>query len=295
MKNLLSTFLAIAFLAFTSSLTEQAPPSKKAALKKLKNEFGFVPSGNVVLEDQNLSVQAFYMAKTTVTNREYKAFLDDLKASGSLDKYELAKVDSMGWKKLPNANMQSFVKDYFNHPAYKDYPVVNVSKEGVQLYCEWLTEKTNAALPKENHLKFRIPMKAEWLRAAEGTNAQKNYTWDGPFLRNDQGEFLANFSRVPESLTSRNDQGELTIVKDVTQFPNNATTTDVLAPAHSYWPNEFGLYNLNGNVSEMLADKNEVIGGSWYDGGYDIRNRSTKEYKGASPMVGFRVVATLVN
>src|SRR5690554_1243337 len=107
MKNLLSTFLAITFLAFTSSLTEQAPPSKKAVLKKLKNEFGFVPSGNVVLEDQNLSVQAFYMAKTTVTNREYKAFLDDLKVSGALDKYELAKVDPLGWENLPNADRKS--------------------------------------------------------------------------------------------------------------------------------------------------------------------------------------------
>lgn len=44
----------------------------------------------------------------------------------------------------------------------------------------------------------------------------------------------------------------------------------------------------------MLVESEEVIGGSWYDGGYDIRNRSIKKYNGASALIGFRMVATVV-
>jgi formylglycine-generating enzyme required for sulfatase activity len=69
---------------------------------------------------------------------------------------------------------------------------------------------------------------------------------------------------------------------------------DITAPVKSYWPNGYGLYNVNGNVAEMIADKEIVAGGSWNDPGYDVRNESVKPYKGAARNVGFRIVATVV-
>jgi formylglycine-generating enzyme required for sulfatase activity len=295
MKKVILPLLSLLFLASTISLTLQNPPSKKGALKKLKHEFGYVPSGSVSLDDESLSVQAFYMSKTVVTNGAYQEFLNALKRSGDKGKYEIAKIDSIGWRNIPNKDLQSFAKEYHRNSAYKAYPVVNVSKEGAALYCAWLTEQMNKMLPEDKQMKFRLPFKAEWLRAAEGTNSEKVYAWEGPYLRNDKGQFLANFSRVMESSISRNDEGELIMVKNPVVSPNASTSTDLIAPADAYWPNEFKLYNLNGNVSEMLAESDEVIGGSWYDGGYDIRNRSTKEYKGVSALVGFRIVATAIN
>jgi len=295
MKYLLSILLALVFLNFTSSLTHQNPPSKKVALKKLKNEFGFIPSGNVILEGERLSVQSFYMSQTVVTNREYQEFLNALKRNGQLEKYEISKIDSMGWINIPNMDLQSFAKEYYGNSAYQFYPVVNISKEGAALYCEWYTEQMNKMLPEDKQMKFRLPLKAEWLRAAEGTKPERIYTWDGSFLRNDKGQFLANFSRVLNSSVSRNEEGELIMIKNTIYSPNAKISTDIIAPADAYWPNEYKLYNLNGNVSELLSDSDQVIGGSWYDGGYDISNRSTKEYKGPSPMVGFRVVATAIN
>lgn len=295
MKNLFLTLLSAVFLISTISLTHQNPPSKKVALKKLKNEYGFIPSGNVMLEDKSLSVQAFYMSKTVVTNREYQEFLNDLKRNEELEKYEIAKIDSMEWRNIPSNNLDGFAKEYHGHTAYQFYPVVNVSKEGAILYCEWLTEQMNKMLPEDQQMKFRLPFKAEWLRAAEGTNPDRIYAWDGPYLRNDKGQVLANFTRVMESSISRNEEGELTIVKDLPISKRISASVDVIAPADAYWPNEFGLYNLNGNVSEMLSESDEAIGGSWYDGGHDIGNRSTRKYEGPSPMIGFRIVATAVN
>jgi formylglycine-generating enzyme required for sulfatase activity len=69
--------------------------------------------------------------------------------------------------------------------------------------------------------------------------------------------------------------------------------TDLTAPVRSYWPNDYGIYNMNGNVAEMVADKDIVAGGSWNDTGYDVRNKSEKPYKGAARTIGFRVVATV--
>lgn len=295
MKKVIYSLLALLFLTFTISLTLQNPPSKKFVMKKLKNEFGYVPSGSVILDDKSQSVQAFYMSKTVVTNSEYQEFLNDLKSRGEIDKYEIAKIDSMGWRNLPNMDLQSFAKEYYRNSAYKSYPAVNVSKEGAALYCIWFTEQMNKMLPEDKQMKFRLPFKAEWLRAAEGTNSDRVYAWDGPFLRNDKGQFLANFAQVMESSISRNEEGELTIVKDLPLSTESSKSVDAIAPADAYWPNEFKLYNLNGNVSEMLSESDEVIGGSWFDGGHDISNRSTRKYNGSSALVGFRIVATAIN
>ncbi len=71
--------------------------------------------------------------------------------------------------------------------------------------------------------------------------------------------------------------------------------TDVLAPCKSYWPNEFGIYNLSGNVAEMLGDEDVVVGGDWRSPGYDVQLTSARPYEGPSPAIGFRVVATIIN
>jgi formylglycine-generating enzyme required for sulfatase activity len=63
------------------------------------------------------------------------------------------------------------------------------------------------------------------------------------------------------------------------------------APATSYAPNDFGLYCMNGNVSE-LVEGNLAVGGSFMDLGYDIRNQSVANFKGPYPTTGFRPVIT---
>jgi formylglycine-generating enzyme required for sulfatase activity len=69
--------------------------------------------------------------------------------------------------------------------------------------------------------------------------------------------------------------------------------SDVTAPVKSYWPNAFGVYNLNGNVAEMIAEKGIALGGSWRDTGYDVRSSSETTYKEPSPSIGFRMVLTV--
>ena len=70
---------------------------------------------------------------------------------------------------------------------------------------------------------------------------------------------------------------------------------DVTAPVRSFWPNEFGIYHLNGNVAEMTSEKGLAMGGSWKDDADHVRNASRSNYSTACPTVGFRIVVTVIN
>ena len=62
-------------------------------------------------------------------------------------------------------------------------------------------------------------------------------------------------------------------------------------PAKSHHPNNYGLYNMSGNVAEMVYERGIAYGGSFLDTGYDIRIDSEKPYDAPSPLIGFRVIA----
>tara|TARA_B100000767_G_scaffold195142_1_gene182177 strand:- start:2 stop:1606 length:1605 start_codon:yes stop_codon:yes gene_type:complete len=100
---------------------------------------------------------------------------------------------------------------------------------------------------------YRLPTETEWEFAAlgyvgntqeENTNERKLYPWNGSSLRNgnskNQGEIMANFKR------GRGD--------NMGVAGNLNDNADITAPVRSYWPNDYGLYNMVGNVSEWVMD-----------------------------------------
>ena len=102
-----------------------------------------------------------------------------------------------------------------------DHPVVHVSWNDAQAYCRW-AEK-------------RLPTEAEWEMAARGGLVGKRYAWGDDLAPN--GRHMCNIW-----------QGE---------FPDRNTTEDGhdgTAPAMSFDPNGFGLYNVAGNVWEWQWD-----------------------------------------
>ena len=259
------------------------------------NEFcNFVPSGFVVVGDDTSSVQSFYMSSTEITNLQYNEFLNDLKTTGEIEKLAIAIIDTACWTRGKMYG-EPMAKYYHSHPAYDAYPVVGISKEGAEMFCEWLSDKYTQLSGGELKLKFRLPRQEEWMRAARGSNHYQTYAWNSPYLRNKEGMLQANFLAIGSENVRRNeDTGTLEVVRDGITINHSDAAYDIVAPTRSYWPNAQGFYNLNGNVAELIADGNRAVGGAWTSPGYDIRNESVMAVEGPRPDVGFRVVATMI-
>ena len=64
---------------------------------------------------------------------------------------------------------------------------------------------------------------------------------------------------------------------------------DITAPVESYWPNQYDVYNIKGNVSEWLIEPGMYVGGAWNTPKSDDVTAKMK-LKSTSASVGFRCV-----
>ena len=127
---------------------------------------------------------------------------------------------------------------YFWMPGYAEYPVVGVTWEQANAFCHWRTSflkdvggmMTNA---------YRLPTEAEWEYAARGGRKMAMYPWGDKYARDSEGCFLANFK--PYRGSYYDDMGVSTM--SVKQF----------------YPNDFGLYDMAGNVAEWTASAYSAI------------------------------------
>lgn len=296
-KSLL--ILGTVFCTVLISFTTAKKPSAKQAKKVLDGFCSYIPSGSAKILDDSVSIQSFYMSQTEITNIQYQEFLYDLKKKGDLENYKAAMIDTAKWNTAFSWEMSKYSDYYHKHSAYRDYPVVNITKEGAELYCKWLSKKYDSISGGEMSLTFRLPTRKEWVYAAKGDLKVSPYGWGGPYLRNSKGMILANFTRIGAENVHFNEDEQKYEIKFIQSNGRVINTTmgdgaDVTAPAQSYYPNGYGLYNMNGNVSEMVSDEDVIVGGDWRCPGYDIRNESAKKYTGANPITGFRVVASHV-
>ncbi len=266
-----------------------AGKDENAFSKKLQKKYGFVPAGEVMIDKNKKSVDGFYMMKTEVSNIDYKEFLYYLKANGETEKLETAKVHAEGWE---IGEMKPIQKNYFDHPAYDEYPVVNITKEAAKLYCEFLKDVLNKSDEIKGYkvINCRLPLREEWILAARGGEMLSPYPWGGTYLQNSKGKFLANFKHLgPGNISFDYESKTYKIVDEA-----SATSDFILtAPIYSYLPNNFGFYHISGNVSEMVADENVAVGGSWNSTGYDVRIESEMPFESYSPEVGFRPLLIL--
>lgn len=246
---------------------------------------GYISFSQSLVKEINKSLakvnESLYASDSEVSNAQYNLFLADLKKNNKQDLLALCQIDSVQWENKSTYN-QPYVKYYHAHPAYKNYPVVNISHKAATLFCEWLTGYYNSD-PKRKFKKviFRLPTEQEWIQAAQAGDANAIYAWQGTELRNKKGQLMANFKR-----------GDGDTLGVAGHLNENA---DITVPVYSYWPNKFDIFTMSGNVSEMLNEKEIIKGGSWANTSDFLRIDTKIKYDGSpKPYIGFRYFMEII-
>jgi formylglycine-generating enzyme required for sulfatase activity len=245
---------------------EPAPEPPQSGIRDKKGnsiepEMILVPAGTFIMGNDDpesgektaheVILNAYYIGKYEVTNRQYKAFIE-----------------------LTGLKPPTTWEDGNFPEQVADHPVTGITWEDAYAYCDWLSDFSKK--------KYRLPMEAEWERAARGGLTGMKFPWG-----NDINKLRANYGK---------------------NYSEGTT------PAGKIKPNEFGICDMAGNVAEWVADwyseeyygqspkenpkgpdsgsKKVVRGGSWRDDAEDIRV-SVRKYEdptSSSEYIGFRVV-----
>lgn len=188
---------------------------------------------------RKISLSPFYIDICTVTNQQFYEFVTSTGYQTKAERYGWSFVfyRLLSEKEYKKASLvvqqvpwwvQVNGADW-SHPEgpestindRMDHPVVHISWNDANAYCAWAGK--------------RLPTEAEWEYAARGGLVQKRFPWGDDLLMD--GQHQCNIW-----------QGE---------FPKTNTKEDGYegtAPAKSYSPNGYGLYNMSGNVWEWCSD-----------------------------------------
>lgn len=227
-----------------------------------------------------------FVCKYEVSNLEYRLFLEDLMKSNLLQLYKKSLPDSLAWVKNNDAG-RPLAMHYFRHQAYNNYPVVGVTYESALEYCQWLTTNYNQHEKRPfKKVVFKLLTKAEWMFVASAGDSSRTFPWGSGYIQNNRKQDLCNYRHAKmEYDSSTKKYVELKILQSENMSKEGSFTTTV----NAYFPNTFGLYNMSGNVAEMIEEKGVAKGGSFNDLPYEVMIKSERNYARTSADIGFRV------
>ena len=240
--------------------------------------------------------KGFAMARSAITVGQFRQFVrasnyvpDSVKLGG-------ASVYDERSGALRDDTRATWEDDYAGHKAADNLPVVNVSWNDARAYADWLSQRTGK--------RYRLPSEAEFEYALRGGTTTR-YWWGNGTPK-----------RLVENVTGSGDRSHIGR-RWSHAFRGYSDGYWGPAPVMSFAPNPFGLYDIDGNVSEWVADcwhdnyirapndgsawlnpgcKVRVVrGGSWGSSPEQVRSayRQGADSDVRSGRVGFRVVREL--
>ncbi len=186
---------------------------------------------------REITVGAFRIAKHSVSNAQFAAFIDDTGYRTEAEQYEWSFVyhqflpddfpDTRAveatpwWRQVYGADWAHPAGSQSNLDGLADHPVVHTTWTDAQAYCAWAG--------------VRLPTEAEWEMAARGGLIQKRFVWGDEFSPG--GQTMCNIFEG--------------------SFPVKNTAEDGYvgtSPVDAFPPNGFGLHDMAGNVWEWTND-----------------------------------------
>jgi len=287
-SNVFSFLIIIISVLFFSNCKNESPNS---ALEK-KDGMVLIPSGTLNMGGENdqaeanefpkhkVEINSFWMDESEVTNAQFQKFIDatnyitiaerpvnweeikstlppgtpkpadSLLQAGALVFHELTKQvplnnPALWWRWTIGANWKNPEGPNSNLENKMNHPVVHISWEDAMAYAKWANK--------------RLPTEAEWEWAARGGKQNMIYPWGNENVN--EGKPKANFW-----------QGN---------FPYKNIMSDgylTSAPVKSFAPNDYGLYDMSGNVWEWCSD--------WLDMEF-YKKTAAQKSNTKGPTVGF--------
>ncbi|MFC5271107.1 formylglycine-generating enzyme family protein [Adhaeribacter terreus] len=204
---------------------------------------------------------------------------------------------------------------YLDHPGYRFFPVIGVSQEQAKAYCKWrskfVTAQMHKQFPQTSSLNYnyRLPTEAEWeMIASTGFDKEKYPHALYPEniinikLKVNPGaagylatklpnpppasQIKADIKKFNKTNSLTNPEAAFNTHRNLPYFLNLSTPFYVYA----YPPNDFGIYNMIGNVAEMVAEEGIAKGGSWLEPLTNSKITDRKLYDKPAADIGFRCV-----
>lgn len=223
-----------------------------------------------------VNVPDFYLGKYPVTLAEFALFIAETNYKTDAEKGDGSYIwDGKDWKKKRGVNWRCGVDGKPRPTSDYNHPVIHVSWNDAQEYCQWLSRKTGKV--------YQLPSEAQWEFAARGGTLSCGYTYSGSDVLDEVAWYTENSggSTHPVGLKKSNELGLYDMSGNVWEW------------CQDEWHDSYEGAPDDGRAWESGSGSYRVArGGSWND---DAVNCSVASRSGGNPDLrysdlGFRIV-----
>lgn len=226
----------------------------------------------------------------------------------SSSEYKSTLPDTNCWS--VDANHNDFVRYYFRHPAYRDYPVVGISYEQAAAFTQWRSDRVmeyvlveygiipfHRATNRDSVFTIESYFKGQYLNYKPHEDFQYYPKYSLPDI--DEWQKINSYGDSINTINRKSCKQHY-CGKDalkINSFEGNIsrlTNGDVTSPAFCYECKKILVYHLKGNVREISSSKGISFGGGWKDSLKIIQTRDTFFTEKPNSYTGFRNICQWV-